>query len=1085
MYKVEKRDLSKTGNPNYRDGWRFQWPKKSNECICGDEYNCKSRMKGYIDEKHDKFCAFVVLPINNKSANLVESIREIFPQARQKKRGKILIRSEHFAEEDLLPENQGPKSDSVLPKPRRGDLDQIPQNIAASPVMKTSSCLFTPVMADKKRGSSSTGRNGDGRLKMRLHFGSPAASLSPTMPATVTCSPAAGGPAFDFCGLDDEGRDDTNFESSPNEDRRGRQDSHNIVEECSDDLVETTDVVQNSYHFDTGDASLTPEFDGAVNSIEDGNGTPNSSGTPAGDSNAETENGAETYDNYQDQRSAHTLVLDAIELLRETFVKQETPLDPLVMGLVVDLLDKARYEEFTRQQEQNPKDKNANEEKFAPVFPVYYLKDEWKVQQSKRRYYAEVCQGRTFKKQFQEAKKLYPARYRKVRVNIIRKVTNIMCAGEGPKAEQAILSSLVAPILPMLTIQDCVAIRDYCVVSTTKLHKIMQSISILTGMKRFWPSRFMKSIGELENEYGVEVDFKMVEVNVSKGKSKCVVFYFVKQLPYVFEMLLASAIEEGKYEMSKDFSNFEDYELFGRGVDRAGGDVYDMVRLINRKDGNAGTFCIPINVLEMGSEDYENLQSTIFSGERNKIFSCLENKEVHFLSTWFEVGGQDSGSRNENTEEVCSPYPVLAHNASAIMVKFLCSSMIEFDVQNLQVSVETRQSPILLKSQEDSDAFVSSAVFAREKDRTMPTTIKLDAEDLIDASTLPISVSFVQEYSNTDMDSKTGTCSDSDSYQYIGCMVHATKTDNLLLSFRFASKINVKKRSKGNASCRRARLVNSDDGKMTTTVMGLGSCSSAYPCPCCTWRKNELTLPTYFNTHHFRSLIGEEALKKIKFKDYERREGENSNEVNASKAERLMGTNKEFCPGPNIKQDKKYKGQNETCHSVHRAPLRSQDIDFVHGDSMHIAQGLVTHHNSVALEEIKNIRGSHKYTSEWAKNGKEKALADVRIKIKEIEENPVYVSKAKEFERLHKQFVAAEKRVKIFRTASASEETSTNPDDDPEEIFDAAQHAYERIEDFNSDGEFGLLTRKLRGLKEFEITLKRKYLQTMLALHNE
>lgn len=355
----------------------------------------------------------------------------------------------------------------------------------------------------------------------------------------------------------------------------------------------------------------------------------------------------------------------------------------------------------------------------------------------------------------------------------------------------------------------------------------------------------------------------------------------------------------------------------------------------------------------------------------------------------------------------------------------------------------------------------------------MPAIIKLDTKDLTDSSTLHFSVSFVQEYTSTNTASESDGTKNNDSY--IGIQVHATKTGNLLLSFRFASKIYVEKGAMANASCRRARLVNSDDGKMTTTVMGLGTCSSAYACPCCCWRKNELALPTYFDTPRFRELLGEDTLKKIKFKDYKRREGKNSNEANAAKSERLMGAKLEFCPGANIKQDKKYKSQNETCFSVHRAPLRSQDIDFIHGDCMHIAQGLVTHHNSIAMEALQNICGSHEYTSEWAKKGKEKALDEMKVKIKQIEENLVYTRKKKEFDKLHNQFVAAEKRLKDFHMAAASRPSSTNLGNDLEELLDATQDAYEKIEDLNSDGEFGIMTRQLRGLKEFDILLKRTY----------
>jgi hypothetical protein len=61
--------------------------------------------------------------------------------------------------------------------------------------------------------------------------------------------------------------------------------------------------------------------------------------------------------------------------------------------------------------------------------------------------------------------------------------------------------------------------------------------------------------------------------------------------------------------------------IFGREIDRGGDDLIDMTRYINREKGNTGEWCIPGAVLEDGAEKYYNLQKTILSKERNKVYA--------------------------------------------------------------------------------------------------------------------------------------------------------------------------------------------------------------------------------------------------------------------------------------------------------------------------------------------------------------------------------------------------------------------------------------------------------------------------------
>ena len=48
-------------------------------------------------------------------------------------------------------------------------------------------------------------------------------------------------------------------------------------------------------------------------------------------------------------------------------------------------------------------------------------------------------------------------------------------------------------------------------------------------------------------------------------------------------------------------------------MDKGGGDVINMIRLGNRKDGNTAEHSIPISVVEKAAEDYNVLKKTIYN----------------------------------------------------------------------------------------------------------------------------------------------------------------------------------------------------------------------------------------------------------------------------------------------------------------------------------------------------------------------------------------------------------------------------------------------------------------------------------------
>ena len=86
--------------------------------------------------------------------------------------------------------------------------------------------------------------------------------------------------------------------------------------------------------------------------------------------------------------------------------------------------------------------------------------------------------------------------------------------------------------------------------------------------------------------------------------------YWIKNQPLLIEGLIRSSHLDGTYEVSQDFSNFNDEEIMLRGVDKGFEDISDMIRFVNRRSGNSGLFSIPICTVEDAAKNYENLKKT-------------------------------------------------------------------------------------------------------------------------------------------------------------------------------------------------------------------------------------------------------------------------------------------------------------------------------------------------------------------------------------------------------------------------------------------------------------------------------------------
>ena len=89
--------------------------------------------------------------------------------------------------------------------------------------------------------------------------------------------------------------------------------------------------------------------------------------------------------------------------------------------------------------------------------------------------------------------------------------------------------------------------------------------------------------------------------------------YYILHLSLLVDKLIASCTEQGQYEDSIYFSHLKNKNILCLGMDKGGGDVINMIRLGNRKDGNTSEHSILISVVEKAAEDHNVLKKTIYN----------------------------------------------------------------------------------------------------------------------------------------------------------------------------------------------------------------------------------------------------------------------------------------------------------------------------------------------------------------------------------------------------------------------------------------------------------------------------------------
>ncbi len=167
--------------------------------------------------------------------------------------------------------------------------------------------------------------------------------------------------------------------------------------------------------------------------------------------------------------------------------------------------------------------------------------------------------------------------------------------------------------------KEIIALRSHIRTSTNGILRLAVFLrSIRDDLKCLFPTRLKTVIGNFERQArDIPHNVKLVPlITDKKGKKKDMcVFYYLLSPVLMGEQLIESCLQSGQFEESKSFSCLNAKYVFTYNGDGNSSTFTLAIRLANRIGGNRGSLCGILAQFENGSECYENLAISIFSGE--------------------------------------------------------------------------------------------------------------------------------------------------------------------------------------------------------------------------------------------------------------------------------------------------------------------------------------------------------------------------------------------------------------------------------------------------------------------------------------
>jgi len=187
-----------------------------------------------------------------------------------------------------------------------------------------------------------------------------------------------------------------------------------------------------------------------------------------------------------------------------------------------------------------------------------------------------------------------------------------------------------------ISVVDCVAIRmrgGYGV-SNLAANRMLQDVvrffkdNNMLRVKHPLPGSLRAKMGKAEAKGTLPVDFQVVRCTTGKEKTEMCIHSWIRTVPLLTEKLVATCIEQHKYEDSILFTSLSNKIFFGAGSDRGGGDLTNLIRLLNRKDGNSARHSIPLANVEKAAEEYDVLAKTLYNPKAREVLQPLVNDEL-------------------------------------------------------------------------------------------------------------------------------------------------------------------------------------------------------------------------------------------------------------------------------------------------------------------------------------------------------------------------------------------------------------------------------------------------------------------------
>lgn len=580
-------------------------------------------------------------------------------------------------------------------------------------------------------------------------------------------------------------------------------------------------------------------------------------------------------------------------------------------------------------------------------------------------------------------------------------------------AEQAALTGhiIVKTEDIMFDIPECIAFQRHVGTTRKGLLRIDQGIRWkVPSSFRMFPTQLSKKLREHGLDNSLKPVTESIALDVVKGeKAEECVFWYLPDPARALELLTEHCVLSKTLQQSIEFSKLENKLLVCFGGDRGGGDFTMLIRVLNRKNGNAREHCQPICRYEDGTESYDNLAKTVYSG-KNPIKNFLQRLVDDVLhAIVLTAVSEDEGT---------------VFGAACLMIQFDrdegCAEQTDARHRARTLGVSWAQFAGQVERCFDDDDFQ-----AEDTDRKTPSIVKLER------GTLPI-LSLVRK----------GDSDASGEKEYIGLQILNEDLD-VVLSHRFPVPLVIPETGQIKHDLLHVIGFPSQDTKQALIVAGQGQASSSYPCLWCMEHFGNFTdnVPSWESMYDPNNPI-----LKSRQKDAPLRIDKFSNEKMCKIMQRKTGNNNIVLKGDKLTEAR------QDCRSVVRTPHINIAPHKNLMGLMHATQGVMTHLCDANREQLRWIDVQY---GDWH----EKILG-IKQEVEDILKQP----KTIEWKKLHREIGKLDRKIVQLALDIEKEEKKPRPNRNKIRCHEQSIRRHEETkEELANDDAYGPVNKTLCG----------------------